>query len=186
MEHGILYSGEKTYGEGTGAPSATTADLAVVTEEVECGLVAKRDVDDAVVGEGAHGSESSALLSTTLGAGRDEQASVLAPEAAGLPLTAGPVPEGPPLGGEVAVAGGDAHQEGIVLCEDGGVGDLRDGGVLGGSVHLGEDLIGEGLGDAVEVDGTAGLTDALGLSLGEGLDVTPGGVLEVVLVSSRG
>jgi hypothetical protein len=53
-------------------------------------------------------------------------------------------------------------------------------------VHLGEDLIGESLGDAVEVDGTAGLTDTLGLSLSEGLDVTPGGVLEVVLVSSRG
>lgn len=186
MGHGILHSGEKTYGEGTSTPSATTADLAVVTEEVECGLVAKRNVDDAVVGKGAHGSESSALLSTTLGAGRDEQASVLAPEAAGLPLTAGPVPEGPPLGGEVAVASGDAHQEGIVLCEDGGVGDLGDGGVLGGSVHLGEDLIGKSLGDAVEVDGTAGLTDALSLSLSEGLDVTPGGVLEVVLVSSRG
>ena len=185
MDHGIVYSKQRTYGEGTSAPSATTADLAVVAKEVESGLVAERNVDDAVVGESAHRSESSALLSTALGAGGDEQAGVLAPEATGLPLAAGPVPEGPPLGGEVAVAGGDAHQEGIVLLEDGGVGDLGDGGVLGRSVHLGEDLIGEGLGDAVEVDGTTGLTDTLGLGLGEGLDVSPGGVLEVVLVSSR-
>ena len=88
------------------------------------------------------------------------------------------------MGGEVAVSRWDAEQESIIVHD---VLD-RDKGVvrLGGSVHLGEDLIGEGLGDAVEVDGTAGLTDALGLSLGEGLDVTPGGVLEMVLVLSRG
>lgn len=131
-----------------------------------------------MVSKSAHGGESSALLSTTLGAGADEQAGVLAPEAAGLPLTASAVPEGPPLRGEVAVAGGDSEQEGIVLLEDGGVADLGDGGVLGGSVHLGQDFLRESLGDAVEVDGTAGLANALGLGLGEGLDVTPGGVLE--------
>lgn len=148
---------------------------------MECGLVAKRNVDNAVVGESAHGSESSALLSTALGAGGNKEAGVLAPEATGLPLAAGAVPEGPPLRGEVAVAGGDAHEEGIVLLEDGGVGNLRDGVVLGGSVHLGQNLLGEGLGDAVEVDGTAGLADALGLGLGEGLDVAPGGVLDVVV-----
>jgi hypothetical protein len=45
-------------------------------------------------------------------------------------------------------------------------------------VHLGEDLLGEGLGDAVEVDLAAGLADALGLSLGELLDVAIGGVLD--------
>ena len=168
----------ETYGEGTSAPSATATDLAVVTKKVEGGLVAERNVDDAVVGESAHGGESSALLSAALGAGADEQAGVLAPEATGLPLTAGAVPEGPPLRGEVAVAGGDAHEESIVLLENGGVGDLRDGVVLRGSVHLGQNLLGEGLGDAVEVDGTAGLADALGLGLGEGLDVSPGGVLE--------
>ena len=87
MEHGILYSGEKTYGEGTGAPSATTADLAVVTEEVECGLVAKRDVDDAVVGEGAHGVKGSGFLATAHSASGDEETSVLAPEGTSLPLT---------------------------------------------------------------------------------------------------
>jgi hypothetical protein len=45
-------------------------------------------------------------------------------------------------------------------------------------VHLGEHLLGEGLGDAVEVDLAAGLADALGLGLGELLDVAIGGVLE--------
>jgi hypothetical protein len=179
----FVVSSGKTYGEGTSAPSATTADLAVVTKEVEGGLVAERNVDDTVVSESAHGSESSALLSTTLGAGADEEAGVLAPEATGLPLTAGAVPEGPPLRGEVAIAGGNAHQEGIVLLEDRRIADLGDGGVLGGSVHLGQDIVGESLGDAVEVDGTAGLTDALGLGLSESLDVAPGGVLEgIVLV----
>jgi hypothetical protein len=52
-------------------------------------------------------------------------------------------------------------------------------------VHLGEHLLGEGLGDAVEVDLAAGLADALGLGLGELLDVAIGGVLEskVLVVS---
>lgn len=113
-----------------------------------------------------------------MSAGRHKETGVFAPETTGLPLLAGVVPEGPPLGREVAVAGGDTHKEGIVLLEDGGVGDLRDRGVLGRSVHLGENLLGEGLLDAVEVDGTASLADALGLSLGKGLDVTPGGVLK--------
>jgi hypothetical protein len=45
-------------------------------------------------------------------------------------------------------------------------------------VHLGEDLLGEGLRDAVEVDLAAGLADALGLGLGELLDVAIGGILE--------
>lgn len=53
-----------TYGEGTSTPGTATADLAVVAEEVEGGLVAEGNVDDAVVGEGAHGSKSGALLST--------------------------------------------------------------------------------------------------------------------------
>lgn len=45
-------------------------------------------------------------------------------------------------------------------------------------MHLGQNFLRESLGDAVEVDGTAGLANTLGLGLGEGLDVTPGGVLE--------
>ena len=169
-------------GESTRAPSRAATDLAVVTEKVEGSLVAERHVDDAVVGEGAHGRDSGALLSTALGRGADEQTCVLAPEAAGLPLLASVVPEGPPLGREVTVAGRDAHQEGVVLLEGGWVGHLGDRGVLLGGVHLGQDILGEGLGDAVEVDGAAGFSDALGLSLGELLNVAIGGVLEAVVL----
>lgn len=135
-----------------------------------------------MVSKRAHGRESSALLSTTLGTSGDEQASILAPEAAGLPLLASVVPERAPLGWEVAVAGGDSEQESVVLLEYRGVGDLRDGLVFGRGVHLGQDVLREGLLDAVEVDGTAGFFDALGLGLGEGLDMAPGGVLRIVLV----
>jgi hypothetical protein len=174
---GRRHAGSIAVGKSTRAPSGAAANLAVVAEQVESGLVAERHVDDSVVGERAHGGDGGALLATALGRGADEQARVLAPEAAGLPLLAGVVPEGPPLGGEVAVAGGDAHQEGVVLLEGRGVGHLGDRAVLFGSVHLGEDLLGEGLGDAVEVDLAAGLADALGLSLGELLDVAIGGVL---------
>ena len=72
------------------------------------------------------------------------------------------------------------------MLEGRGVGHLGDRAVLFGSVHLGEDLLGESLGDAVEVDLAAGLADALGLSLGELLDVAIGGVLEgdVLVVDS--
>lgn len=47
------------------------------------------------------------------------------------------VPERFPLRGKVAVASGDAHEESVVLLQDGRVGDLRDRGVFGRSVHLG-------------------------------------------------
>lgn len=114
----------------------------------------------------------------TLGTSADEKTGVFAPEGARGPLATSPVPERFPLCREVAVASGDTHEEGIVLLEDGGVADLGDRGVLGRSVHLGQDLLGEGLRDAEEVDLTACLADALGLGLGEGLDMAPGGVLE--------
>ena len=44
-------------------------------------------------------------------------------------------------------------------------------------MHLCQDLLWESLGDLVEVDGAAGFFDALRLSLREGLDMTPCGVL---------
>jgi hypothetical protein len=46
------------------------------------------------VSEGAHGGEGGGLLSSTGAGTGDEEAGVLAVEAAGLPLTAGAVPEG--------------------------------------------------------------------------------------------
>jgi hypothetical protein len=40
----------------------------------ESGLVSERNVDEAVVSQGRHGSESSALLTSALSAGGDEPA----------------------------------------------------------------------------------------------------------------
>lgn len=110
----------------------------------EGGGVAERDEDDAVVDERRERVHDGGLLAAARGRGRDEDAGELAGERAREPLLAGGVPERLPLGGEVAVAGGDAEQEGVVLDEllrgdDGEIG-LRRG------VHLGEDLLGECLG----------------------------------------
>jgi hypothetical protein len=55
------------------------------------------------------------------------------------------VEKGLPLGREVSVTSGDAKEKAVVLLEGGRVGDGLDVGGLGGGVHLGEDLLGEGL-----------------------------------------
>jgi hypothetical protein len=49
------------------------------------------------------------------------------------------------LGGEVSVTGRDAEEEGVVLLKGGRVVKGLDGGVLGRSVHLGQDLLRESL-----------------------------------------
>ena len=98
-----------------------------------------------MVGHGAHGGDDGALLAAAHGGGADEDAGVFAPVGAAGPLRARVVPEGLPLGGEVAVARGDAEEEGVVLFERDGV-DGRDRGALGWGVHFGEDVFGEGLG----------------------------------------
>ena len=94
--------------------------------------------------KGAHGRQGRALLTSSLGSGGNEEADVFAPVAARLPLLPGRVPEGLPLGGEVAVTGRDAEEEGVVFGELVGR-DEGDGGGLAGGVHLGEDLLREGL-----------------------------------------
>ena len=124
-------------------------DLGQVRELSEGGLVAQRDVEEAVVGESAHGSNGSRLLATTESTSGDEQTGVLAPEATSGPNTAGAVPEGLPLSGEVTVTGRDTEEDGIVLEEV--VGGSNGVGGLGGSVHLGEDFLGKGLGDPIEL-----------------------------------
>lgn len=139
---------ERTYSKGTSTPSATTVDLSQVRELSEGGLVAQRDVEEAVVSEGAHGSNGGRLLATTEGTGGDEQTGVLAPEATSSPDTAGAVPEGLPLSGEVTVTGRDTEENGIILEEV--VGGGNGVGGLGGSVHLSEDFLGKGLGDPIE------------------------------------
>lgn len=136
---------ECTYSVGTGTPGATTVNLLEIGHEGEGVLVAQRDVDETVVGEGAHGGQSSALLATTGGTSGDEETSVLAPVATGSPDGAGLVPECLPLSGEVTVASGDTEEDGIVLQE---VGRLSDGVAgLGRGVHLGQSLVREGLGN---------------------------------------
>ena len=88
-----------------------------------------------------------------------------------------------PLGGKVAVTGGDAEQEGIVLEEGGGVGQDGDVRGLGRGVHLGQDLIGEGLRDLVQVGGATGLLNAGLLSLRQLADMAVEGVLDSIFVS---
>lgn len=137
--------------EAARAPGRATVDLGEVGQLAESGGVAQGHVDNAVVGEGGHGGEGGGLLAAAGGGGGDEEPRVLAVEAARLPLTASAVPEGLPLGGEVAEARGDAEQEGVVAGQRGRVGQRLDVGGLGGRVHLTQDLFGEGLGDPVWV-----------------------------------
>jgi hypothetical protein len=134
-----------TYSEGTSTPGATTVNLVQVAQLGEDGLVAQRNVDEAVVGESAHRGKGSRLLTTTLSTGRHEETGVLAPEATGGPNTTGLVPEGLPLGREVTVTGGDTEQNSVEGEE---VGGLNNGvASLGRSVHLAQDFLVEGLGD---------------------------------------
>jgi len=157
--------------EGTGAPSTATANLREISQDTEGLGVTEGDIDEAVVSEGGDSVLSSGLLTTTLGGGRDEDTGHLAPETTRSPLLASLVPESLPLGGEVSVTGGDTKEEGIVALKDGGVVEGRDDGGLGRSVHLGEDILGEGLGDLEEVGRAASLLNTGLLSLGQLLDV---------------
>jgi hypothetical protein len=113
----------------------------------ESSLVSKGNVDETVVGQGAHAGNSCALLSATESTGADEHAGVFAPEGALLPLLSGGIPECAHLRGHVSVPSGDTEEDTVVLLELGGVVDGGDAGVLGRSVHLGQDLLGESLGD---------------------------------------
>lgn len=110
-------------------------------------FIPQRHINDAMMRKGAHRRDRRALLPSPLRSRGDEQPAVFAPIAAVLPLFARLVPEGFPLGGEVAVAGGDAEEEGVVVFE-GVRGDEGDGGVLAWRVHFGEDFLGEGFFDS--------------------------------------
>lgn len=90
-------------------------DLLQVGELREDGLVAERDVDEAVVGEGAHGGNGGRLLATSDGTGGDKETGVLAPVATRGPDATGFVPEGLPLSGEVTVASGNTEEDGVVV-----------------------------------------------------------------------
>ena len=132
-----------TYSESTSAPGATTVDLVEVGELTEGVLVTQRNVDEAVVGESAHASNSGGLLATSEGTGRDEQTGVLASVATGGPDGTRGIPEGLPLSGEVSVTSGDTEKDGIVLQEVVGLSNGVAG--LGRGVHLGQDVLGKSL-----------------------------------------
>lgn len=169
----------RTYSESTSAPSATTTDLAQVGQDAKGRLVTERNVDDTVVRKSAHSGQGSALLATTLGGSGDEQTGVLTPVGTGLPLAAGLVPEGLPLGREVAVTGGDTEEEGVVLLEGLGVLEGGDLGRLWWGVHLLKHLLGEGLGNLVQVARTTGGLNTLLFGLSNLLDVAIHRVLEI-------
>lgn len=80
--------------EGTGTPWRPAADFREVDELAEGLCVTERDVDEAVVGEGAHHGNGSGLLSSSCRCGGDEETGVFTKEATGLPLATGLVPEG--------------------------------------------------------------------------------------------
>lgn len=142
----------------------------------------ERHVDDAVMRERRHDRERRALLPTAHRRRRDEDAGVLAVVAARLPLLAGTVPEGLPLGGEVAETGRDPHEEGIVLLELVGRDQGHGGGVLPWRVHLREDLLREGLRYLEEVGFAAGGFDAAPFGLGDLVKVPVHGVLLTIAV----
>lgn len=116
-------------------------NLFEVGQELEGGLVSEWDIDDAMVRQRAHASQGSRLLATAQAGGGDENTSVFSPVAAGAPDAAGLVPERLPLGGEVAVSGGDAKEESVVLEKLIGVAQHLDAAVLWRSVHFAENLI---------------------------------------------
>lgn len=120
-------------------------DFVQVRELTKGGLVAQRDVEETVVSKSAHRSEGGGLLTATLSASRDEQTGVFAPVATSGPDATGAVPEGLPLRREVTVASGDTEEDGIVGEEL--VGGHNGVGGLGGSMHLSQDIVGEGLAD---------------------------------------
>ena len=137
----------RTHSKRSGPPRTPTPHRGQIGQGRKRRGITQRHIDHAVVGEGAHGRQRRALLAAALGRGADEDADVLAVVAARLPLLARLVPEGFPLSREVAVPRRDAEEEGVVLFELVG-GDEGDGAGLAGGVHLGEDLLGEGLFDS--------------------------------------
>jgi hypothetical protein len=118
-------------------------DFIQVHEARESVFVSQWDKVDAMVNECRETIDYSRLLSTTGRPGGDERAREFAVEGTGTPELTGRVPEGFPLRGEVAITGGYAKEEGVIIGE---LGHLKNGvGGLGRCVHLVEDFLWEGL-----------------------------------------
>ena len=146
-------------------------DLSDVRQLREGFCVAEGNVGDPVVGEGGHGRYGGGFLSTAETTGGDEHATKLAVEFTLLPELAGRIPKRLqrkyiyslssgttqkkredhhvlaylPLRREVAVSGGNTEKEAIIVGQFCGADDGVVG--LGGGVHLGQNLLGESLGD---------------------------------------
>ena len=103
----------RTSSNGAGTPGSPAPELVQSGQVGEGFRVAEGHVDDAVVSEGAHGSQRGRLLASSHRGGGEEEAGVLAPVAAARPVLACRVPECLPLGREVAVTGGDAEEESL-------------------------------------------------------------------------
>ena len=142
-----MYEERRTHSKSSGPPRSPTPHRGQIGQGRKRRGVTQRHIDHAVVGEGAHRRQRRALLSAALGSGADEDANVLAVVAARLPLLPRLVPKGFPLGREITVPRRNTEEEGVILFELVG-GDEGDGAGLAGSVHLGEDLLGEGLFDS--------------------------------------
>ena len=99
----------ETYRECSRTPRTATSNLRQISQKAECSLVTQWYKDEAVMRQSGHGGYGSAFLPSTLCASRDEQAGVLAPEGAHLPLTTALVPESLPLSWKVAVPGRDTE-----------------------------------------------------------------------------
>ena len=120
-------------------------DLREIRQLGKRGCVSEGNKGDAVVSEGRLGRQSGGFLSTTETASGNEHASELAVQFSLLPEVAGSIPEGLPLRWEVTIASGDTTKDAIEVGEFGG-GDDRVVG-LGGSMHLGQNVLSESLGD---------------------------------------
>ena len=142
-----VHEERRTHSKSSGSPRRPTPHRGQIGQGPKGGGVTQRDIDQAVVGEGAHRRQRRALLAAALGSGADEDANVLAVVAARLPLLPRLVPEGFPLVREITEPRRNAEEEGVILFELVGS-DEGDGAGLAGSVHLGEDLLGEGLFDS--------------------------------------
>ena len=158
-------------------------------------LVTQWHEDYAQVDERRHGGDAGRLLSTTGGGGGDEKTGELSLEGTSLPLVTACIEEGLPLGWEVTVSGWNSEEEAVVLLEGLGLGDWVV--LLGGSIHLGQNLLRKGLGDPrnerqrreadrdshksyllVDVGVATGSSDSLGLLLGQASNVPVHGVVD--------
>ena len=133
--------------KSSGAPWTSAFRLIGVRHWPEGFGVTQRYIDYAMMGKGTHCRDGSALLSSSLRSGGNEQATVFTPVPTREPHLAGRIPEGFPLGGEVAVTSRNTHKESIVFLELFGS-DEGDVLALLRDVHFGEDILREGLLDS--------------------------------------